>query len=233
MKGQLLCDVAYYEHALQALDQAVRLGLSEAWIFLEKGWALENLGVDRARVALQAYEDALGLEPDDLTLLLLHMRRGDALHLLGEVEQAAHEYELVIEQARKLAEELDADALSFMGWCHYRLREYDEAVRLFIDALSLNKGMISTQFDLALTLMCKGRYSRALRENRFALELAQGKHVLLRHGLLHIALRDLKQAVAEQRELTKVEEVQMSLQLLEEALKETSKKATAFTPDMR
>ncbi len=107
-----------------------------------------------------------------------------------------------------------------MGWCHYRLGEYDEAMRLFIDAVSLNVDVISTQFYLALTLMCSGWRWRplAVREYRRGLDLADRKHILKRRGLLYAALRDLKDAVKALPELQRVNEFQEGRKLLEEAL---------------
>jgi tetratricopeptide (TPR) repeat protein len=213
VKGLVLCDIADYQLAIQVLDKAVNLGLSEAWVFGLKGWALMYLGVEWADEAREAYEAAHNLAPEDL---YFNKGLGDSLYILRRVEEAEAKFRWVIDQATKANDDirLDADIMSLVGWCHYRLGQYEDAVRYFIHALTLNNNMVYAHFDLALALMCDERYSRALREYKLTLQLAQSKHVLRRRALFHVALQDLKLTVERQQKLEKVEEVREVLSLL-------------------
>jgi tetratricopeptide (TPR) repeat protein len=217
-KGEALCDIAEYQDAAQVLDRATQLDPSDARSFAEKGWALENLGAGYAQEARQAYEAAIKLEHENLWH---HKGLANALRLLGDTEAAQAKYHWVIEQAEKRTE-VDADTMSLTGWCHYQLGHYDEAARLFIEALSLNADMVSTQFDLALALMCSERHSLALQEYQRGLELVKGKQVQRRRGLLYVALDDLREAVKAQSALAEVKEVQEGLELLKRAFDEAT-----------
>jgi tetratricopeptide (TPR) repeat protein len=188
----------------------MKLGLHEVWILFWRGWALENLRADRD--AQRVYEEALRLEPDNPYLL---KASGNTLYLLDDVEGAREEYRSAIEQARKSVEERDAHSLALEGWCYYRLGEYDEAIQLFRDALSLDMNIVYVKFDLALTLMCYGQHHTARHEYDRALESTQSQHILRRRGLLHVALSDLELAVERQQNLHEVAEVREVLTLLE------------------
>jgi tetratricopeptide (TPR) repeat protein len=109
------------------------------------------------------------------------------------------------------------DIISLVGWCHYRLGEYEEAARTFVEALALDANSVYTHFDLALALMCDGRYSRALRKYGLTIELAKSKHILRRRGLLWVARRELKEAIDEQPRLAEVVEAQEGLEWLDNA----------------
>ncbi len=228
-KGQILFDIADYQLAIQVLDQAVHYGLSAAWIFIIKGSALENLGVEHVEEAREAYETARDLESENLHVsLYVNVGLGDTSYVLGNVEEAREKFRWVIDQTAKAdtGVKKDTEILHIIGWCHYRLGQYEEAVRAFIDALALDTHAIYTHFDLALALMCDGRYSRALREYTLTIESARGKHVLRRRGLLYVARRDLKEAVDnEELGLKEVKEAQKALNLLREAFERAEKEA--------
>lgn len=222
IKGQVLIEIADFEAAFQEL---ARVDQPDAWILALKGAALEYIGAEReweerrvwAQEARDVYEAAIRLDPDDP---FIRVGLGNVHFVLGYTAEAKNEYRSVVEKTWDSAQNQDAGTLSAIAWCHYRLDQYEEAVRLFIDALSFNAEMISSQFDLALTMMCSKQYRRrALRECRSALEMARGKTDLRRRGLLYVALDDLKLALDEQRRLAKVEEDQEGLKLLQEAYK--------------
>jgi tetratricopeptide (TPR) repeat protein len=208
IKGKILSSAAYYRPAIQVFDQAERLGLHEGWILAERGWALQRLGVDYARDALRTYQDALRLEPNNTPLL---QACGDALYLLGDWEGAAEEYQAAIEQAITLVEKPDVDTLALIGWCNFRLGQYDEAEQRFRDVVSLDRTAIETQFDLALVLLCTDRQEFSHREYNLAVESSREKELLYRRGLLDVALDDLNQAM---KNLNIVKEAQEALNLL-------------------
>ena len=221
-KGWLLCDIGEFQDAVQVLNQ---VQFDSVWILDLKGQALQNLGVEHAEEAQQAYEVALKVDPRDLWI---HKGLGDALYLRGKLEEAKTKYLGVIKQAKERNEELDADTLSLLGWCHYRLGQYDEAARLLVEALRLDPKGISHQFKLALTLLCSERYGLALREYQRGLELTESKPVQRRRGLLAVAIKDLNDVLIAQP-LKAVPEFEQALELLKTALNQQSA-STTLTP---
>jgi len=90
-------------------------------------------------------------------------------------------------------------------------------VRQSIEALSLNADLLSSRFDLALALMCAGRYELAVNEYRMGLQLVAKKNKLRQRGVLHVATDDLADAMVAHREFDNVSEVKMAQELLEKA----------------
>jgi tetratricopeptide (TPR) repeat protein len=232
IKGSVLSDIADFRAAVDILDHANKINSSDATAFGLKGWALENLGVGCSegeqkalyvRDAHKAYKTAFELEKENLWYL---KGIGDALHLMGKHRDAKKTYSKVIELAEKSGGG-DAGTLSLKGWCHYCLRQYDEAVRLFIEALSLDASLTFVQFDLALALMCSQRYGLSLREYKRGVEAIGKRHILRQRGLLHVAKADLGEATKAQPAFKKVKEVQESLELIEEAFNIAGARATA------
>jgi tetratricopeptide (TPR) repeat protein len=89
---------------------------------------------------------------------------------------------------------VDPDILSQIAWCNYRLKAYDEAIRLYREALTLDAGSVSIQFTLALSFICSGRSELGLQEYRKGIGMSQSKLLLARRGLLHEALHCLEEA---------------------------------------
>lgn len=90
--------------------------------------------------------------------------------------------------------------VSLIGWCHYLLGRYDEAVRCLRAALAADEDDFTTSFDLALALLASGRTATAEVEYRRATERAKSRHRPPRQrGLFYIAIIDLIQAVKDRR----------------------------------
>jgi tetratricopeptide (TPR) repeat protein len=217
VRAQILCDSAYYEYGLQDINHARRLGLDNMTTLILKGWALQNLNYAQVQESVDVYEEALRRQPSKTHEALLRTHYGRALSLLSEWEAAKTQYRGAIHQTSEQTGEPDALMLATLGWCYYGIGQYTEAVSLLNSASSLNKGLIFTQFDSALTLMCGGRRKHAFREYRLALQLAEGKHILRRRGLVHVALCDLQTALNQQSGLVGDSDVQRSAQLLQDA----------------
>ena len=83
------------------------------------------------------------------------------------------------------------DSLANVAWCYYRLGQYDEALRKLMQALGLSPNDNSTQFDVALVLLCMRRGELALREYERAIEFACGHEVSRRFGIYQVALKDV------------------------------------------
>jgi len=211
LKGDVLSEFAQYEDALEVLKQAADLDSSDSGIFSTMGWVLENLGAERAAEAKQAYEKVISLKGDELWA---HKGVANALELLGEAEEAASRYRCVIQQGEK-RDLTGARDKSLIGWCYYKLGQYENAIRVFKETLSLDPSIYSTQFDLALSQMCHGDYSEALQNYQKTLGMISSKHPLKRRGLLYVALDDLRQAIAALPQLATVKEAQEAIKSLE------------------
>jgi tetratricopeptide (TPR) repeat protein len=197
LTGGVLSEVGRFEEAAELLSRAIGLGMRDRQTLSSLGWALENLGPDRAREAKEAYEAVLQLEPDpDSGDSHLWARSGlaNALLRLGETEAARTEYKRIIDYVDDSRPMVNAELLGLLGWCRYSLAEHEEAVSLLADALSLDSDLISFRFDLGLALMCAGRHDHALREYQWGLMQTREQPILRQRGLLRVALVDLDDA---------------------------------------
>lgn len=183
--ADLLIDVGRYIQAIEVLDQALELDNRNADNWTRKGWALQQVG-DRAAQAREAYESALAIDESNIWA---RKGRGDVRRELGEAGDS--DYELALSRALE-AEANDPLTRAVAGWCHYGLRRYDEAVELFLSVLASSPGLISAQFDLALTMLSRGHASPALREYERAIAQLHSVHRLHRLGLATVAKRDVE-----------------------------------------
>jgi len=86
----------------------------------------------------------------------------------------------------------DSNALALIGWCNYRLRRFDEAIRLFQTALTgASTEYWPLWFDLALVLLASGRQELGLKGYERAFQIADHEELDRRRGLYHVALFDL------------------------------------------
>jgi tetratricopeptide (TPR) repeat protein len=238
IEGSYFCNIGDYEPAIETLTRALELDPYDDSAFGITGWAFQSLATlefvhDGQRVqtyaeqAQHAYEEALRLAPGDLTW---QMCLGEALHLLEREKEASGYYELVATQSRQEADEfVSAENLNNSGWCHYRLGQYSEAARLFIESLSLSSEALDIQFNLALALMCNRQYAVGLREYQRGLQRAEqaGVHVLRRRGLLSVAMTDLQEACHRGPSLEAPEAIKAQ-KLLERAWKQACRAGAAY-----
>jgi len=196
-EGMALAAVARHDEAIDVLRSATEVAKvlgrdsTRGYIRGVMGWALENLGEGRAKEALEAYQDASLSDPDNLWWL---KGQANCLNLQGEREKAVQGYRTVLEIAQGKPEGPAPETLSMLGWCHFRLGEFDRAIRLIVQSLSLKPSDIVDQFDLALVMLCAGRSQVGLQEYVKAVEMAELKPVSRRCGLFFVAQRDLELA---------------------------------------
>lgn len=194
VKAIYLSEIASFHEASQLLDRAIESAPDEAWLWGRQGWCLENLGPPSMELARDAYERALSVKEEKEDDDDLWERKGlaNTLCQLGREKEAKTHFEKIIEK-EKYREGNDAQILAALGWCHYRLDHYDEAVRLIHASLLVDEDP-SAQFDLGLVLLASSRSSLASAEYQRAVDLASKKHVLRQRGLYYIALFDLVEA---------------------------------------
>lgn len=227
IKSEILCDIGEYETAAKILDDLTARNRHNDWLFTLKGWALTKptikqlleeteqvLTNEQLQKAKQAYNTAKELNSENLWR---HKGVAEILYLLNDLDKANDKYDWIIEQAEKRFEERDFELL---GWCYYRLGQYAKAAKFFAQALFLcdRVNVFSTQFDLALALMCSQRDELALQEYSKGLKMISKKSDLKQCGLLSVALIDLKDAMKRDPALANKKEVQEALNSLKKQL---------------
>ena len=230
-QGQALSAMGRYKEADVLLRRAIALEGGINWFDSLRGWVLENLG--RGEEALVSYRKG-SKSPRRRTIIgaaklwggaLYHpwCRKGvgNALYLLGRLEEANQEYRQVIETVASRTPGPDADSLCLLGWCHYRLGEYDKALRKLMQALSLEPTLIFCQFDIALVLLGMRRDELALREYKRAIEVAGGYEISRRNGIYQVGSKDLADARRTVKELKRSAGAEKAERLLKEVQGQT------------
>lgn len=221
-QAEVYCDIGNFNAAIEVLNKAIKVNSKDSQLWGLKGWALQSLGKDRVAEMLEAYQNAIELNPENLWLKAGY---GDALYIDGRKDECEVVYRSVIEKARDQSVK-DRGTLSLIGWCYFRVGKYPEAVQAYNEVLALNPNGISDQFDLALSLLCNGQHDLALREYQRGLDMAQSKPPLRQIGLISIALDDLRVTVKAVPELASIEEVPKIVKLLQSACDEAKKQSS-------
>jgi len=183
-----LCDTAAFTEAISLLQRGSKLEPKNEWISYLLGWAWQHVGRDDATNAERAYRRAIELNPRSLAA-----RKGlaNVLHAMDRRDEAKEIFTAVInEQMSSSGNGAGVNEIQTLGWCYYRLHQYDEAVRLFKSCLSIDPANVAVHFDLALALLADGR-SSAHSAYQSAIEDALLKQPLRQRGLFYIALYDL------------------------------------------
>jgi tetratricopeptide (TPR) repeat protein len=213
-RAEALSDAGDYAAALRELDEALSAGENGASVYTARGWALENLGLDRLSDAKEAYEEALRLDPG-----AMWAKEGlsNVLRRMGEAEDADRLCREVIEEglARSDAE---LDLLELVGWCQLRLGRYDEAVATLREALARDGRWIAVRFDLALALLFAGERSRAFLEYSRGVHQAVNGGVERLRGVVRVALDDLEETLNERPALASTREAIAARDLLRSTL---------------
>jgi tetratricopeptide (TPR) repeat protein len=198
IQGQMLSDIGEFERAAESHQRAIDLSPEDAESYSNLGWAFLNLG--RGSNALHAYQNAwrygASLRDD------FWIRRGlaDALMVAGDVKSGRELFHDLIGEIERSFSNRDAYILSLLGWCHYQLghveaSHYERALSHYSDALAQALGdILSTQFDLALVLLCMGRGPAACQEYKWALKLTKERSLPRQRGLILVALQDVREA---------------------------------------
>lgn len=187
-----LNDRAEYAAAAEATALAIERDPADALARTVRAWALENLGAEHFDEARAAYEAALALDPS-----ALRPRTGlaDLLRRTGRQEEAERLYRAVVDDASERGESTSR-SLEFRGWSLYRLDRLDEAIETFRKALEHEGTWISVLFDLALTLLAKGRANEAIEAYRAAVEAVRTQEPGRRRAPLVVACEDLEEAIS-------------------------------------
>lgn len=179
------------EAAAKELERSVALDPAALpMAHLLRGYSLRLLG--RLPEAISVLEEALRRFPD------LHGARvhlGDALLVAGRGEEAARVLREAVAELEKVGQPRSQDLL-YLAWSQALLGLHNEAMRTYLDALSISPAERAILFDLALTVMRSGRYELGLEEyERAVKESSLHDEPVRQRGLAVISLRELEDVV--------------------------------------
>ncbi len=212
--GQVLTTIGSFDDAAEVLRRVADADENDMTAWETLGWALLFVDPPRLDEARTAWEHAAQLDRDNPWL-----QKGiaDALHLKGETEAAAQLYGAARQQVEAMRNEQmneQKEVLPLIGWCAFRMSDFVTASRAFSEAVSVAPLPDSDQFDLALTIFCKGRLSRGVDQYETAIELVGPRHALVRRGLVTVAIMDFRQALRDHPQLDGTSEAAAVTELL-------------------
>jgi tetratricopeptide (TPR) repeat protein len=196
--------VTEYEDAAREFDRTIRLDQQYAALgYAFKGESLRKLGKEHLQEAVQSLQSALAQDQENISC---NLSFSEVLRAIGEIDAANAKCQWIIDQVWD-GSTVDPNYLSALGWCRYRLNQYDEAARLFVEALSLNlEDVLVNQFNLALTFLRDDKHDLAISEYWLGLRMVESKEsALRRRAPLREAAHDLEEAIGEDQELMEVE----------------------------
>jgi tetratricopeptide (TPR) repeat protein len=175
----------------------------QTWLLSNLGWSL--LYVGRWNESRDAYERAAKLLKAEAWCV---KGVADALRASGRRKEATAVYARASALVREhMLEDDEPEALRVLAWCAFATRKYDDALKLYTEALSFGSADPSVQFDFALALAAAGRTAMAMSEYGRAIDLAENEGPFRRRGILRVALVDLEDELRLDRRLKTVGEV--------------------------
>lgn len=186
-----LSEAGAHAEALFLLDRALEADPAAAALHAARGWALENLGAEHLPQARAAYQAAIGLDPEDLWARL---GLATVLEQLGCIDGATSRYrELLADAPARAARE--PELFELLGWCQYRLGQFDAAAATFERALAIDNTWVSVRFDLGLVKLLRADAAGAFEQYRHGLHTLASRGADRRAGPLQVALEDLEAAL--------------------------------------
>jgi tetratricopeptide (TPR) repeat protein len=158
-----------YHATARDRDYRARLALGDA--------ALRD---DRAFVAIEAYSGAVALRPDSM---LAHLRRGEAYHRNGSLQEAARDFRMAGRLAPTATRPLEA-----LGDVLYEMERYRRAADAYEASLQLDDRLERVGYKLALARYREGALDRAHAAIEQTLRLNDG--MADAYYLLGLVMRD-------------------------------------------
>lgn len=106
--------------------------------------------------AIQAYESALGIDPN---LPGTRVNLGSACYKLGQHVEAERHYRIALEEFHR------ADAAYFLGILHHAAMRWDESCISYRKAIEIQPGYVQAHWNLAVISLLRGDYSRETWEH--------------------------------------------------------------------
>ena len=150
--------------AMEVLDQMAQVAGSAYYLPFFKGLALLNL--EMPQEALAELDRALKLGPPSSDEASVHTQIGVALKDLGRFEEAKG----ALLTAANFPEP-HQEVFNLLGFCHFKLEEYEQAVEAFSRAIEIEPGEGINYANLAVNLERLGQNGEAAAMYRNALEM--------------------------------------------------------------
>ncbi|MCA1906688.1 MAG: YcaO-like family protein, partial [Desulfarculus sp.] len=128
--------------------------------------ALALINLERPAEALKDLDRALGLDPPPADAASIHTQRGVALKDLGRHAEAV----AALTTAASFPEP-HAEVFNLLGFCHYMLKNHEQAIEAFARAIELEPGLGINYANIGSNLRELGRIEEACHMYRQALEL--------------------------------------------------------------
>ncbi len=163
-RGESHCHLEEYEEALQALIAAEEAGKLDSPLCFYKGLGL--LGTGKPKEARIELKKALSLGPAP----------GDLFHVLFYIAHACKEAEIYAEAVDYCRQALNVEAASqeaynLMGFCHFKQKQYDDAIICFEKAIEIDPTSAIDYANIGSNLREKGDLEGAMAMYRKALSM--------------------------------------------------------------
>ena len=178
--------IALFEDALRQTEEASeRLELSIIHFYRGESYASN----ERPNDAIQAYNQALNIKPNDYITL---NNKGNVLTNLGLLDDAIKNYDLALQIKHDYS-----DALSNKGAALAQLGEFDNAITAFEQALKIQPDNYILLYNKGLALARLGEARAAVKAYNKALNIKPDDHAALNNkGLVLARLGDFDNAIA-------------------------------------
>ena len=128
--------------------------------------ALALLNLARPAEALAALEAALGLNPPPQDAASIHTQRGVALKDMARYAEAKKALSLAAAYT-----EPHQEVYNLLGFCHFKLGEYEKAIEAFSRAIEIEPGLAINYANIGSNLRELGRFEEACQMYQHALDL--------------------------------------------------------------
>ena len=125
-----------------------------------------HLGMDNPELAFNYFQIALDCDPNEQDIPSILSYMGVALKDMGKYREAIE----VLKEGEKLDKER-TDLYNLMGFCHFKLKEHDEAIENFKKVIQLNPSSAIDYANIASNYRDTGKKEKAIRYYEMALTL--------------------------------------------------------------
>jgi tetratricopeptide (TPR) repeat protein len=190
-KGNVLYELHKYDIAIDCYKIAVAENANYAEAWNNRAWLLAN--TKRNEEALPLNKMSLDIAPDDVGVL---DTRGLIHYNLGKTDQAMDLFNEALGKYSRSESPVDNRKRKF-AWYHkgvaqFGLKKYDESIRCYDKALSLDPDFAEALNDKGVALSCKENYDEAGDAVRKAIEI-RPSFAIAHENLVRISLRIGKQ----------------------------------------
>ncbi|MCF6291608.1 MAG: YcaO-like family protein [Desulfobacterales bacterium] len=134
--------------------------------FIEFYLGKKKAAANRFQEAMAHFNQSLKLNPEAEDLPYIYAFMGESLKDMGQYQEAIRVLRLGLEQ-----DEERQDLHNLMGFCHYKLDEYETAVSHFSRSIEVDPSQAIDFFNLGVNLRKLGRIDEAIHNFKIALSM--------------------------------------------------------------